>query len=117
MPEIKLIKIVGGYKVTETYRYHSMRYNRHVTIFKGFVSDGATGARDIKSDAWIIHDHLCKYGRFDDGYPCSNWMASCVLSDILHRDGFTRRKYYWWIATFLFGGGQARKNGMIWVKP
>lgn len=106
-------RIVGdGFETTEPYRYFSPRYGRAITIPKLFYSDGATGAIDIESDAWIIHDHICRYGVWDDGAPINNWQASTVLSDILWSEGRWCRAIYWWFATWLFGGGAARENGM-----
>ena len=106
-------KIIGdGYEVTNSYVYYSKRYNRSISIPVGFFSDGATSAPDIDTDAWIVHDHICRYAEWDDGTRIDNWTASTVLGDILWRDGFKGRSMTWWIATFLFGGGAARDNGM-----
>ena len=46
------------YKNKAEIKYYSKRYNKHVTVPKGYNSDGATGAIDIYSDAWWIHDKL-----------------------------------------------------------
>ncbi len=110
-------KVVGdGYEVTERYKYYSKRYNRYLTIPLGFYSDGATGAKDVDSNGWIIHDLICRYGVWDDGTKIDNWTASTVLADILWEDGFHFRALSWWFATYLFGGGAARDNGMRRVK-
>jgi hypothetical protein len=120
------VKLVGdGYEVTEEYRYYSPRYNRWLTIegptlrpdgsyqSRGFYSDGATHARDLENtDAWIIHDHICRYAKWDDGTPIDNWTASTVLADLLWRDGYRSLSVVWWWGTYLGGGGAARKNGM-----
>ncbi len=110
------------YTLNYTINYHSPRYNKNVTVPKGYVSDGATGAIDIQSEAWKVHDWLCgNYlgtrpkppgGQWDDGTPCTNWQASTVLSDILKAEGRWIRARYWWAATWLFGGGKARDVGM-----
>lgn len=106
-------KVVGdGYTVTKKYIYYSRRYNRFITIPYGFYSDGATGACDVDSDGWIVHDHICRYAVWDDGTKIDNWTASTVLGDTLWRDGFKFRSVSWWFATYFFGGGAARKNGM-----
>jgi len=112
--EIEYKKSPGGngYVSTNEYRYYSKRYNRWAVIPQGFWSDGATGARDIQSDAWWVHDKLCNTGSWEDGTLIDNWTASTVLGDILWRDGFKARAIWWWWATYLFGGGEARKNGM-----
>lgn len=92
--------------------YYSKRYNKYVVVPEGYPSDGATGAIDIFSNAWWVHDVLCDRGTWDDDTPCTNWQASTVLSDILREEGRYIRAVYWWPATWLFGGGKARKNGM-----
>ena len=92
--------------------YYSSRYNRFVKVPLGFRSDGATGARDISSQAWWVHDVLCVTGRFEDGTPCTNWQASCILSDILRAEGRWFRARSWFFATRILGGGAARANGM-----
>jgi len=112
MRQIKYKNVGDGYEVTEKYTYYSSRYNRYIEIPKGFYSDGATGAKDVDSDGWIIHDHICRYALWMDGTKIDNWTASTVLCDILWRDGFEIRATTWWLATYLFGGGKARENGM-----
>lgn len=92
--------------------YHSPRYGKQVTIPPGYLSDGATGAIDIASESWWVHDRLCDTGTWDDGTPCTNWQASAVLGDILRAEGRWARAIYWRAATWLFGGGKARANGM-----
>ena len=112
------VRLVGdGYEVLQDYRYYSRRYNRFLTVRAGCYSDGATFAPDLpKTDAWIIHDCICRYGVWDDGTRIDNWTASMVLSDLLRRDGYPWRARWWKWGTFLFGGGAARKNGMWYVK-
>ena len=116
MRKIKYKTVGDGYEVTEEYLYYSKRYNRSITIPQGFYSDGATIAPDIDTDAWIVHDHICRYAKWDDGTLIDNWTASTVLADILWTDGFQFRSGTWWIATWIFGGGAARQNGMRRVK-
>ena len=105
----------GGfyYVMLETISYYSKRYDKHVIALKGDKFDGATGAMDIDSRAWIFHDVLCRDGCFADGSACTNWQASAVLSDILKDEGRWFRRHTWHWATWLFGGGNARKNGML----
>lgn len=94
--------------------YLSPRYNKHVTVPEGYRSDGASGpASDIWSQAWWVHDVMCDGGKWDDGTRCTNWQASRVLSDILKSEGRWFRCRSWLVATFFFGGGAARKNGMF----
>ena len=101
------------YEVHTPYSFYSERYKQWVTCHIGMISDGATGALDINSFAWLVHDRLCDTGMFDDGTLCTNLQASSVCSDVLRRDGYWFRTYSWKLMTFLLGGGQARKNGMF----
>ena len=107
-----MTKLRGTYYNKEEFTYYSKRYDKSVTVVQGYKSDGATGAFDINSKAWWVHDVLCEYGVWDDGTPCNNWQASSVLSDILKSEGRWFRSRSWFIATWLFGGGKARDNGM-----
>jgi len=101
------------YVVIKRYVYYSKRYNATVTALVGDVFDGATGALDINSFGWIVHDVLCRDGCFDSGKPCNNWQASKVLADILKSEGRWFRRHTWFVATWLFGGGKARANGLV----
>ncbi len=85
---------------------------KSVTVPAGYPSDGATGARDIDSDGWWVHDKLCDTGKFDDGSACTNLQASMILYDILKSEGRWFRARSWLVTTWLFGGGKARDNGM-----
>ncbi len=104
------------YRAMNNWRYYSTRYNQYVTVVKGFRCDGATGAWDIASDAWGIHDMLCRTGTWDDGTRLCNWQASCVLGDILRSEGRWARASYWKYATLTFGCEAAKANGMFRVK-
>lgn len=92
--------------------YFSVRYQKWISVPAGYKSDGATGAKDISGDSWWIHDKLCDDGTFDDGTKCTNWQASKILSDVLKKEGRWFRARTWFVATWLFGGGKARNNGM-----
>jgi hypothetical protein len=113
-----------NYILKEPIVYHSQRYNSWVSLPIGYLSDGATGAIDLKgkikctykgepfkaSMSWWVHDKLCDTGKWDDGSPCTNLQASTVLSDILKAEGHWIRDFWWKISTYLFGGGKARDN-------
>lgn len=107
---------VNKYRTLNEYKYFSPRYKKWVTVPKGFLSDGATGARDLHSDAWWVHDVLCDTGKWDCGTKLCNWQCSVVLNDILKSEGHWFIDRYWKFATFLFGGGEARKNGLFSVR-
>lgn len=104
----------GEYRLDKEIVYTSPRYGKTVTVPVGFVSDGATGAMDIASRGWWIHDALCG-GYWGDGSKISNWQCSQVLQDVLAEEGRYWQSKRWFWATFLLGGGQARKNGMFSV--
>ena len=104
------------YILEQPISYYSKRYGKSVSLEPGYISDGATGAIDIYSTGWWIHDKLCDTGKWDDGTPVTNWQASRVLADILWREKRFIRSYTWLIATFIGGGGEARKNGMFKLK-
>ena len=101
------------YIAESEYAYTSSRYGKTVTVPIGYESDGATRAMDIASAGWWGHDVLCSEGKWDDGTPVTNWQASSVLADILASEGRWFRARYWWLFTWLFGGGKARENGMV----
>lgn len=101
------------YILLDDYLYYSIRYNKYVFLKKETRSDGATGAFDIPSCSWWIHDELCKTGTFKDETLCINIQASFILYDILLKEKRYIRCFRWFIFTFLFGGGKARKNGMF----
>lgn len=73
-------------------------------------SDGATGAFDIISNGWWVHDKLCNTGVFHDESPCTTLQASTILSDILRSEGRWFRAISWFLPTWIFGGGKTRKN-------
>ena len=113
-----------NYVLKDPIHYYSKRYNRYVSLPKGYTSDGATGAIDVKgtvectykgkpffaSMSWWVHDKLCDTGKWDDGANCTNWQASTVLHDILKAEGHWVRDFWWRITTYMFGGGKARDN-------
>lgn len=103
----------GKYRLNETIVYRSPRYGKTITIPSGRISDGATGAMDITSRGWWIHDELCRQGMWDDGTKLTNWQCSQVLQDVLESEGRYWQAKRWFYATWLFGGGKARKNGML----
>ena len=93
-----------GYKVIKDKTYHSKRYNKNIDIkTTDKPYDGATGAFDIDSFAWVFHDVLKRELKFSDGSGCSNWQASFVIYDILKEDGFGFRARTWYISTLVWG--------------
>lgn len=104
---------VLGYRVIKNIGYYSRRYGNWIVVEKGDRSDGATCAPDLDSFGWLFHDELCNDGIFEDHEKCNNLQASAVLSDIMAEEGRWFRRASWFCATWLFGGGKARKNGMF----
>lgn len=106
------------YVRTKTLYYFSTRYRKWITVYKGEVSDGATGAFDIASDAWWVHDKICARGTWDDGTPITPLQGATVLGDILYSEGRIFRSMYWKVFTYLFGCHKLRENGRwLWRKP
>jgi len=104
----------GNYRLNKAIVYHSPRYKQTITVPAGFESDGATGAMDITSRGWWIHDVLCKNGKWDNGTKLNNWQCSQVLQDVLAEEGRYWQSKRWFWATWLFGGDKARQNG-LWM--
>lgn len=92
------------YVVHSEFTYYSKRYDRKVICEVGFDSDGATGARDINSMSWLVHDKLCDTACFHNGVPCTNLQASTILRDILLSEGRWFRANSWFLMTLAFGG-------------
>ena len=103
---------VLGYKVNTNIAYFSLRYRKWIGVEVSDKSDGATFAKDINTFAWLFHDELCACGVFEDLTDCNNLQASMVCNDLLKSSGHWFRAKTWLAATWLFGGGRARKNGM-----
>jgi len=104
---------VLGYRVFLNICYYSPRYRKWIGVESGDRSDGATMAKDVDSFAWIFHDELCNDGLFECGAVCDNLQASAVCGDLLKDSGHWFRARSWFMATWLFGGGAARDNGMF----
>jgi len=79
------------------------------------ILDNGKYRLDIASQAWWVHDRACE-GKWNDGTDICNWECSQILQDILAAEGRWWQSKYWFAATFLFGGGKARKNGMFKVR-
>jgi hypothetical protein len=105
----------GKYRLDKEIVYFSPRYQKTITVPCGRISDGATGAMDITSRGWWIHDELCIKGCWDDGSKLSNWQCSQVLQDVLKSEGRYWQSKRWFWATWVFGGGAARDNGLFKV--
>ncbi len=99
------------FKPLNAYTYESTTYvDKFCTINLDDYSDGASGAFDIESLGWWVHDQLCKRCKWDDGTPITNWEASTVLYDILKSEGRWCRARYWRYSTFLLGGKEIKKQ-------
>ena len=92
----------GNYELLNPVTYFSPRYHKVVTAPAG-IYDGATGAMDIISESWVIHDELKKTKRWSDYSECTNLQASWVIYDILKKEGYWFRARSWFIGTLLWG--------------
>lgn len=99
------------FELLEPYHYESPRYKKSVYIPKGRRSDGATGAMNIYSAAWWVHDELCATAMWQDQSPCNALQAATVLRDILIHEGRWFRALYWAGATYWFGCKKPREHG------
>jgi hypothetical protein len=91
-----------SYKLQSEIIYHSPRYNKMATVPAGYISDGASGAPDLASRGWWVHDWLCDGEKFDDGSLCTSWQSSMILHDLLKEEGRWFRARSWMIATYLW---------------
>lgn len=92
----------GKYELAQPITYYSARYRKTVTCPSGMISDGATGAVDVASLGWWVHDRVCVTRQFDDGTPCNAWQQAWILSDILMSEGRWFRARTWWLFTGLW---------------
>lgn len=92
--------------------YYSTRYKKSITIPSNHPSDGATGAFDIRSNAWQVHDVVCamQFPEWDSGEKIYPWTAAYILGDILHQEGYHIRDRIWPIMTFVFGCRSTWRN-------
>lgn len=131
------------YKLLEDYIFTFCWFGKTYTksLYKGMLSDGATGARDLgaketgwrkqwsklaawlmrttsdtRTAAWYVHDGFCNDGCWDCGTRVPNVVASLLMSIILFRDGYKREAFTWFFATLFGGGGKCRENGMLRVR-
>lgn len=93
--------------------YTDPKTGKTLTLEPGYKSDGATGAMDIRSNAWWVHDLICDRGTWDDGTKIHNLEASNILRKILWSERRYLRSIFWFASTWLIGGGKARDNGMF----
>jgi hypothetical protein len=127
------------YENPKKIRYYSLRYKKWITVPKKYLSNGADYVLDICPKSWFVHDWICgNYlgrgpkpigGVWDDGTPMTNWQCSHVFTDIIAEEGrklteapLVARLGHTYVlpvtrfwGTWLFGGGKARENGMIWL--
>jgi len=93
-----------------SFTQHIKRYNRDVTVPKGYPSDGSTGGVDIYSRSWWVHDKLVDSPYFDDGTYCTAWQGSMIIHDILMDEGHWIRAKTWCIATLMGADWKKEKD-------
>jgi len=98
-----MTKLSGTYYNKEEFTYYSKRYNKRITVLFDEKSDGASGAFDIDSDSWWVHDTAKKYQVWDDGSKITNWQASFVIYDLLLKEDYYIRARTWFITTLAWG--------------
>ena len=87
------------YMLLAPIKYYSPRYKKSSSLPAGYESDGASGAQDVCSVSWWVHDYMCDTERWADGSPCTGLQRSTVLHDILREEGRWFRARSWWLAT------------------
>jgi hypothetical protein len=118
------------YKNCVLIKYYSERFDKTITVPRGYWSDGATGAVDLsgkhlvynieeneyqrKSQGFLVHDVLKEKEKWDDGSECTNLQASWVLKDILKAEGRWVRDFWWFISTFAWGEFTKLVNKVGW---
>ena len=110
------------YTCPKTIKYYSKRYDKFVTVPKGYVSNGADYVLDVCPKSWYVHDWICGSwfgegpkpigGRFDDDTTMTNWQCSHIFADILREEGYVVLPISRFWGTWALGGGKARDNGM-----
>lgn len=71
--------------VEEPYEYHDESIGVHVTVPRGFLTDGASGAPD-KGCSWIFHDYLYATHCFDGPIYCTREDADDIMKKILEKE-------------------------------
>jgi hypothetical protein len=109
--------IIGDVYISKhSYHYFSPRYGKNLIIPANYPSNGANWVPNLSAAAFFVHDYGSIVGRWNDGTAMCNRELSTVYADILKADGFWLRSKIRWLGTFLFGGGEARKNGLWRLK-
>jgi hypothetical protein len=93
-----------GYILLEDFWFYSERFNEWIHLEQGMFSDGATGAMDIYSASWWVHDKITEHDKcyFRSGAPISNHAASLILGDILRSEGHHWRSFSWFVSTWVY---------------
>lgn len=92
------------------YQYFSERFKKWVTVIKGFICDAATWAPNI-GIAWLFHDWLFCYGKWDDGTPIKWHEANRVMMDIMIEEGWPK-----WVRDVYWRGIKTRWSLKAWKK-
>jgi hypothetical protein len=71
--------------VTEPYEYHDDLNGVHITVPKGFLTDGSTGGPDYGC-SWLFHDYLYATHCFDGNVYCTRQEADEIMENILRRE-------------------------------
>lgn len=95
--------------VNKIQRTFITRYEgKTVTVPIDFESDGATYAPNI-GFGWLFHDHMFKYGKFDDGTPLKWRQANRIMVDVMEAEGWPR-----WVRRFYRRGIRSKHSLKAW---
>lgn len=106
-PKTLFEKLTGkhhtSYITLEEIKWFSHRYQRWLTVPKGYESDGASGpAIDITSLSWWVHDWACDKKQWDDFTDITPTERSGIIFDLLMAEGRQVRAVYWAAATWVW---------------
>lgn len=96
---------VPKYKYIVSKPYHMSfnidNINYYLSIPIGFLSDGATMAKDV-GIGWLFHDYIYATHIFDNSnIECDRDTADQILSAILYYENYYIRSYLWYYTMYL----------------
>ena len=111
-----MFRIFNDYTLLENVFWRDPKTGKYIVARKGESYDGATGAIDILGDvkaeragqvvnvskSWVLHDVVCRTGRWSDGSKISEYDKARILGVALRQEGRWIRGIFWPIATFLY---------------
>lgn len=94
------------WRVKRTFTMHSERFNKSVTVEKGFVHDRYSSFFNLSTELpAVCHDHLYKFKKWDDGTVVTKLEADLFFYDLIKKspkwsDRILAPLYYSGVAVF-----------------